>query len=498
MSAGTNALSAYQRLESRFREAYVLRSIAGTLEWDRYVWLPEGAASMRTDQVALLERLISDRIGAADVADLLDRAGQEPLTPWQQANLYEMRRDHVHAGAIDPALTSAWLHATSECERTWRSAREQRDPAAVLRKLEIVVALTRERAIAKAQSLGTDPYEALLDRWEPGLRMQALRVWIDEWRSTLPPIAEAISEAPCSDPLPVVPVERQRSIVPLVLQRVGFDLRHGLIAESTQPCFSDDTPDDVRITVRYNAERPLEALRGGLHETGHSFYERQVPEGWRYQPVGRPRSASLQESQALLWEVHVGGSDAFHHWLAPQLAAGFGWHLTARDLAAGWQGNNLRRDRLDSGEVGYLLHLLVRTELELRLIAGELSARDLLEAWFDATSRWLGSPPAPDAMGPLADIHWYRGLFGYFPSYLIGAALAAQLMEAARAAMPTLDDDLTSGQFQPLRAWLRDHVHTWGSSVDASTIVQRATGHSLSGAALVRHLQRRHLGATNT
>jgi carboxypeptidase Taq len=483
---------AYATLQARFRELGLLRSVIGTLEWDRYAHLAEGSADARGEQLALLECLASDRLAAPDMPELLARAAQEPLAPLHAANLHEMRRDHLHASAVPPALTAAWTRATSACERAWRVARATHDLAPVLPRLHEVVLLTREVASAKAQALGTLPYEALLDRWEPGLRLPALLALVDEWRTALPPIAAVAARAAPQKPLPAVSVDRQRASVPALLERIGFDRQHGLMAESAQPCFSDDTPDDVRITLRYDAQRPLDGLRGGLHETGHSFYERQVPAAWRYQPLGRPRSGGLQESQALLWEVHVGGSLAFRHWLAPQLQAAFGWALTANDLAAAWAGNDLRRDRLDSGEVGYLLHLLLRTELEEKLIDGRLAVADLPEAWLGATQRWLGCAPAADALGCLADIHWYRGLFGYFPSYLIGAAAAAHLMEAAYRALPDLDADLAAGRFLPLRDWLRVHVHEAGSSCAASEIIHLATGQAASGAALVRHLRRRH------
>jgi len=489
---------AYGELESRFRELGILRSITGTLQWDSYAWLAPGSAAARSEQLVLLERMTTDRLMAPDMADLLARAGLEPLNPLQTANLREMRRDHQHASAVDPALTAAWLRATSMCEREWRTARQRRNLAGAFDSLSTVVHLTREIARTKAQTLGTEPYEALLDRWEPGLSLPSLQGWLDEWRTSLPQIAAQAAQKGASAPLPCVPIERQRAVVPGLLREVGFDMDHGLIAESDQPCFSDDTPEDVRITVRYVAHRPLDALRSGLHETGHSFYERQVPAAWRYQPLGRPRSGGLQESQALLWEVHVGGSDGFRHWLAPKLQAGFGWGLNADDLAAGWQGNDLGRDRLDSGELGYLLHLLLRTELEIRLIAGEFEVRDLHEAWIEATHRWLGRPSRPDALGLLADIHWYRGLFGYFPSYLAGAAAAAQLMEAARRALPALEGDLASGHFLPLKEWLRLQVHEAGSSCDSTTLITRATGQALSGAALVKHLHRRHVSRLST
>lgn len=496
MTQPTALPPAYAALEALMREAGLLRAVCGTLEWDRYAWLPSAASASRAEQLALLQRLVADRVGAPETAELIRQADGEALSPAQRLNLREIRRDHALATAVPADLAAALVRASNRCERAWREARDRRDFDAVAPALAEVVALTRESAVVQAGALGLDlAYDALLERWEPGLRQPALTRLVAGVADLARPLVAAVASRRAQVAAAPGPVDvaRQRAFMPRFLAAIGYTPDLGLAAESAQPCFSDDTPDDVRITVRYDVNRPLAALRGALHECGHALYERQVPASWRYQPLGRPRSGGLQESQALIWEVHVGGTQAFLDWLAPKLSEAWGQQVTAAALAPDWRFADLSRDRHDSGELGYLLHLGLRCELEPLLLEGGLAVDDLPDAWAEAAARWLGTRPAADARGVLADIHWYRGLFGYFPSYLSGAAAAAQLMDAARIALPSLDADLCNGRFEPLVDWLDSTVHSWGSQLSTEELITRATGHPPGIQALARHLQRRHI-----
>ena len=485
--------TAYDALEARFREIGLLKSIVGTLNWDRYALLGTNSSDSRAEQLGVLEGVLKERLLDPAVFINLERASTEQLLNWQSANLREMKREVAHAKAIPASLNLEWVRATTACELVWREAKKTRNIALAVGELKRVIEKTQMIAQCKAKELGKSPYEALLDQFEPGMELGTLRKTIAGFKTWLPRLANAAQARPQMTPMPRVEVERQRNVVPTVLTDIGFDLSRGVIAESAQPCFSDDTPDDVRITLKYERDRPMSALLGGLHESGHSFYERQVPQIWRYQPIGRPRSGGLQESQALIWECHVGSTKGFRQWIAPKLQASFGWTLNADDLLQCWSGTALQNDRLDSGELGYLLHLLLRCELEIDLIEGNLSVDDLPAAWDEASERWLCVPRSPHSHGMLADIHWYRGLFGYFPSYLIGAMAAAQLMSSARQELPEMEEDFCNGKFKTFLGWLEKNVHKQASSMTADDIIKGSTGRSLDDTDLRIHLQNRHL-----
>jgi carboxypeptidase Taq len=278
---------------------------------------------------------------------------------------------------------------------------------------------------------------------------------------------------------------------------VGFDFEHGRLDTSSHP-FCGGTPDDVRITTRYSEDDFRRALMGVLHETGHALYDQGLPVAWRRQPVGRARSLSLHESQSLLVEMQACRSREFFDYAAPVLRAAF-----AGD-GPGWEADNLYRlnkqvarslIRVDADEVTYPAHVILRFRLERAMLAGDLDIADLPGAWRDGMRTLVGVEPADDRDGCLQDIHWYSGLWGYFPTYTLGAMTAAQLFDAACVADPDIRPGIACGDFAPLVAWLRRNVHERASSVGAAEILTDATGRPLDTAVFRRHLETRYLAA---
>jgi len=279
------------------------------------------------------------------------------------------------------------------------------------------------------------------------------------------------------------------------MEQIGFDFEHGRLDVSAHP-FCGGTPDDVRITTRYDESDFARALMGVLHETGHALYQRGLPAQWRLQPVGRARGMAVHESQSLFLEMQVCRSRAFLTFAAPILRETFA------DDGPGWDADALHRRqicvkrsliRVDADEVTYPSHVILRYRLERAMIAGDLVPADLPGAWADGLRQLLGIVPANDREGCLQDIHWYDGVWGYFPTYTLGALIAAQLFEAAREAIPDVLVAIGRGEFAPLLGWLRERVHSKGSLLSTSELVENATGRPLGTASFERHLHDRYL-----
>jgi carboxypeptidase Taq len=250
------------------------------------------------------------------------------------------------------------------------------------------------------------------------------------------------------------------------------------------------------VTTRLDTSEPFTGLLGALHETGHAMYDLGLPQDWRDQPVGRDSGMALEESQSLLMEMIVCRSRPFVQYVQPLLAKHFGvsgpeWgvdniyaHLT-----------RVRRGlvRVDADELTYPLHIMLRYELEKQLLSGELAVRDLPQAWNAGMEERLGVRPDGDARGCLQDVHWAVGSFGYFPSYALGAVIAAQLNESLRNEVPTLDEQLARGEFSGLLDWLRTHVHGFGAKVPVQDLLRGATGKPLSAAAYIRYVESKYL-----
>jgi carboxypeptidase Taq len=496
-------MDAYQELSQRFRRLGLLGDALSVLHWDTAAMMPDGAAAARADQAATLSVLIHEQQTDPRIGELLAASdGQAGLDGWQRANLAEMRRGHLHATAVPGDLVERLSKASSACEMAWRAARPANDFAGLLPLLRTVLELTREEAAAKAAALGCSPYDALLDQYEPGGKSSEIDRLFAELGSFLPELTGRALERQRARPAPLpldgpFDIAAQRALGVRLMTALGFEFDHGRLDVSHHP-FCGGTPDDVRITTRFDPQDFTKALMGVLHETGHALYERGLPADWRHQPVGTARGMSLHESQSLLVEMQACRSRAFASFVAPLARAAF------ERTGPAWEADNLHRlatrvepglIRVDADEMTYPAHVILRYRLERALLAGDLALADLPGAWRDLMRELLGIVPPDDTDGCLQDIHWPSGAWGYFPTYTLGAMTAAQLFAAAHAQLPGLLDDLARGDFSRLLGWLREHVHAKGSRFSAAEILAQATGSPLKVDAFKRHLEARYLEA---
>ncbi|HZU90061.1 MAG TPA: carboxypeptidase M32 [Stellaceae bacterium] len=495
-------MTPYQRLEARFRRLGQLDEAIRLLQWDAAAVMPEGGAGGRAEQLAALRLCAREILAAPEISDLLAAAETESATldPWQRANLREMRRRWRHRTAVPAELVAARSRACSECEMVWRRARRAGDFSAVLPAFARVLSLTRELADAKAAALDLTPYEALIDQYEPGIAVATIDSLFADLVRFLPDLVEEVlarqKRLPAAKPLVgPFPAAAQRRAAMRLMERLGFDFAHGRLDESAHP-FCGGTQDDVRITTRWNEEDFFQGLMAVLHETGHALYKRALPAAWRWQPVGAARGMAVHESQSLLLEMQVCRSRAFLGFALPLLQAELG------EAAGAWDADRLYRRatnvgrtliRVEADEVTYPLHVILRYRLERAMIAGDLEPRDLPDAWAEGLALLLAVRPGNDREGCLQDIHWYEGFWGYFPTYTLGALLAAQLFAAARREIPGLEDGIAAGRFAPLFDWLGARVHGRGSLLPTAELVESATGAPLGTASFERHLRARYL-----
>jgi carboxypeptidase Taq len=495
--------SAYGRLETLFRRMGALGEAASILHWDSSTMMPAGSAEARGEQLAALNAIQHEMLTSSETADLIAASGDEraSLDEWQAANLREMRRTWVHATALDPALVEARTKATMKCQMVWRDARPKSDFAAVLPALSEVVKLTREAANAKAAKLNLTPNDALMDQFSPGVRAAEVDRIFAQLASALPSLIERALARQDAAAQPIwpqgpFPAEAQRAVGTQFMELLGFDFNAGRLDISLHP-FSGGTPDDLRITTRYDDTDFTRGLMGILHETGHALYERGLPRTWRRQPVGEARGMDVHESQSLLIEMQVCRSPEFLSYAAPHLKAAFHGDGPA------WAPENLARIythvarsliRVDADEMTYPLHVILRYRLERAIVGGDLALADLPAAWNDGMRELVGIKPDSDRTGCLQDIHWYDGAFGYFPSYTLGAMAGAQLFAAAKAANPNILPAIATGDFKPLYGWLGPNVHSQASRYETPELITKATGKPLSVDAFLTHLETRYLG----
>jgi carboxypeptidase Taq len=495
-----SAQAAYKNLTDHFARIGALRAVSGILGWDAATMMPSGSAAARAEQQAALDVAIHEKLNDPRVQEWLATAEGE--SPEAKANLHEIRRDVVHATAVPADLVDAFARATSASEMVWRAARAENNFAALLPKLRVLLGLVRDMGQAKAEALGTSVYDALLDQFEPGGRSADIDVLFADLAAFLPDLTENVLAAQARRPAPLdlpgpFPVATQKALGERLMRALGFDFDRGRLDVSHHP-FCGGAPGDVRITTRYNDDSFFPAMMGVLHETGHALYEIGLPQHHRGQPIGYARGMSLHESQSLLVEMQVSRSQAFLTFATPLIREAFGGSGPA------WSVENLHAHatrvsrgliRVNADEVTYPAHVILRYRLERALIDGSLDLADLPGAWRDGMQELVGITPPDDKDGCLQDIHWPAGLFGYFPTYTMGAMTAAQLYAAAQEAVPEIPDEIAKGNFAPLLGWLREKIHGLGSTQSTRDILIAATGAPLSVAPFRRHLERRYLHA---
>lgn len=499
----------YAALVARHKRLSHLGHVEAIVSWDESVMMPEGGGEARAESLATL-RVLAHELGTAPaIGDELAAAERDAangtLGPWEQANLREMRRAYVRATCIPADLVAASSRAETRSEQAWRKLRAQNDWATFRPLLEEVVARKREIAAALSTPLRLAPYDALLDGYEPGARADAIAILFAELRAFLPGFIGRVIERQRSQPLerPVgpFPIERQRWLCLQLMKQVGFDFQHGRLDVSHHP-FCGGVPEDVRITTRYDEADFTKSLMGVLHETGHAKYEQGLPAAWLDQPVGKARSMSVHESQSLFQEMQVSRSQAFLQATAALVAQAFPDAVTRSPAA--FTAESLHRlytrvqpgfIRVDADEATYPCHVILRFEIERDLIEGRLAVADIPDAWDAAMRALLGLGTAGNFKdGCMQDVHWPAGLFGYFPTYTMGALTAAQLFAAARRALPDLLGQIARADFTAQNDWLRENVWSQGSRPSTDELLTAATGGPLSAAAFKAHLEARYLG----
>ena len=493
--------AAYPELERRFAHIQALDQILEMLNWDRETHMPPGGAAARGEQLAALERAIHERLTDPALADLLAAAEDcPPPDPWQGANLRLMRRRWRHATALAADLVEASSRAVSAAIAAWSQARPAGDFAQFLPALREVVHLERQKAAAKAEAFATEPYDALLIAFEDAIPGQRIDALFARLAAVLPPLRDQAMARQRRRPAPRLPPgpfpsARQRVLGQRLMALAGFDGQRGRLDVSAHP-FTCGAPGDVRITTRFDEDDFTGSVMAVMHETGHALYEQGLPQAWRTQPVGQAANMTIHESQSLLLEMQACRSKAFLAFAAPLMRQQLGGR------GSGWSGANLYRlatrvapgcIRVDADEIHYPLHIVLRTRLERALIAGTMEAAEIPAAWNEAMAELVGTVPPDHGQGCLQDIHWAAGLFGYFPSYTLGALAAAQLYRAACRQEAAIEAGLARGDFAPLLAWLRHNVHGHGASLDTQELIRRATGAPLSTDAFEAHLEERYL-----
>ncbi len=472
---------------------------------DEAVQMPTGGGEKRAEAMAVLAGMYHEMATSPAIAGWIAAAEGEDLDVMQQAAVREFKLQHTNMTCLSSDFVRRQVSARIRSEQLWRELRPTGNWAAFLPAFEGIVAIVREEAQLRAEALKLDPYDALIEQYDPGGRANDIAPIFATLKSFLkdflPQVIEHQQRKLAARPeralQPPYPIDKQKALGLAMMEAIGFDFNHGRLDVSHHP-FCGGVPSDVRMTTRYTTSEFLSSLMGILHETGHGLYEQGLPQQWAHWPLGKARGMTVHESQSLFVEKQIARSSEFWEWAMPVV----GEHL-GKEALAGWHLEDVLvhvhriapgRIRVDADEATYPLHVILRFEIERELISGALRPKDVPEAWDSKMQDYLGLSTIDDPKdGPMQDVHWPSGAIGYFPSYTLGALAAAQFWAALERAHPEVRDDMRHGRFVAMNDWRREHIWSQGSLWTTPELLERATGEPLTAKYFIAHLQRRYL-----
>jgi carboxypeptidase Taq len=496
-------MNAYEELIAKIKDASLLRTTAAILSWDQECMMPPGGVEHRSLQMAQIAGLSHQRFTDPRIGELLAECeADDSLTSDPDgepaAIIRELRRGYDRSTKLPADLVQEAARTRSIAHHHWQEARENSDFDAFRPWLEKNIDLARRMAEAYGWAADEEPWDALAEGYESGMRAKQIEEVFTPLRDRLQNLIAQLMEGPrrpstAFNEIPV-PVDQQRAFVPTIAEQMGFDFQRGRIDISVHPFCSGTNPGDVRITTRFRDDAFSDALTATMHEAGHGLYEQGLLPENTGTPLGRAASLGVHESQSRMWENFVGRSEPFWEWCLPKVRDAFGAAfdgITPQDAYEAVNTVNPDFIRVEADEATYNMHIMVRFELERLMMSGELDAADLPEEWNRRYKEYLGVDVPNDRLGCLQDTHWSGASFGYFPTYTLGNLYAAQFFEKILEDIPGLHDEFTRGDFSSLKSWLNENIHRHGGRYQPADLCERVTGKPLSADPLLRHLERK-------
>ncbi|MGB8194426.1 MAG: carboxypeptidase M32 [Chitinophagaceae bacterium] len=493
MEVATRTTELYTTYREKMRKIADLRYSYAVLQWDQETYMPAKSAAFRGQQLASLSELSHQFFTSEETGTLLHRlSDQADLNDLQRKNIELSLYDYNKAKKLSPAFVRELTETVNACFHSWIEARRLNSFKNYEKYLAELVMMKREEA--RLLGYNAHPYDALLNDYERGANVEMLDNIFATISMPLRELLRQIMVRPQNDNSFLqqrFPRQEQWNYGIQLLRKLGFDFEAGRQDISEHPFTTSFSSQDVRITTRIDEEDFSNMTWSCIHELGHALYEQGLPPSEYGLPLGEACSLSIHESQSRLWENQLGRSHIFWQHNYPMLQEQFARQLGDVTLDAFYAGINQVKPsliRTEADEVTYHFHVIIRYEIEKKLIEGTLRVHDLPDFWNYQYQKYLGISPPDDLQGCLQDVHWSHGSFGYFPTYSLGSFYAAQFFDQAMQDVPTLLDEIATGQYQPLLDWLREKVHIHGRYFTSEELCEQVCGRKLDIRCFMQYL----------
>lgn len=491
----------YKELEEKTEEIFKINNIVNILYWDLSTITPPLSAQNKKEEIAYLKQLSHQKLTSMQIKDLIYKASKEKknLNQWQLANLREIIRRHEIETCVSKETQVEHINNTIECEEVWHKASVNNDFSMVFPYLKKVVTSTRQLAQQKQSYYpNKTTYEILIDQYDPGRTVFSLKEIFFKLKSSLPEIIQEIRDKQSSEQ--IIPIlnklstAQQLKLNKKLAKIMGFDFRKGRI-DYSKHYFCGGSPYDVRLLVKKN-NNFLDNIMKVIHEVGHGLYEQNLPISYKNQPVGKASGMAAHESQSLMMETHIAKSQEFMSFLSRILRDDYnlnGIEYSAENLYKHATRISPSSIRLSSDELTYLLHIVLRYEIEEELIEGDMDLKNLPEIWNKKMRLYLGISPKSLKEGCMQDIHWFKGYFGYFPSYCMGTILSFMMIHQIKEENRDTFQNIKEGNFDNINQWLNKNIRSYGSFKTIEELVEEKVGKKLSVSLYLDNIKRKYL-----
>jgi len=486
-----------ERLKTLLAEVADLNYAAALLGWDQQTYMPPGGAEARGNQLATLSRFSHDKFVSDEIGTLLDDlekeyAGAQPDS--DELRLLRLTRHNYDQQVRVPSeFVAEFAVVTSKAFEAWVEARSTSDFAIFRPHLEKVVELNQR--FVSFFPPADHPYDILLDQFERGMKTAEVQAIFDELRPQQVELIQAIAAGPQVEDAFLLGDYDEKKMWDFSVQiatQFGYDWERGRQDKAAHPFTTNFSINDVRITTRFEEDKPTSMLFSTMHETGHALYELGSNQAYERTPLAGGTSLAVHESQSRMWENLVGRSLPFWEYFFPKFKEAFPTQVGQVDLPSFYKAINKVEPsliRVNADEATYNLHIMLRLELEIGMVEGNVQVKDLPEIWNAKMDEYLGVVPPNDAKGVLQDIHWSGGTLGYFSTYALGNLISVQLWKQILKDVPNLPDQIRAGKFEGLLGWLHEHIHVHGAKFEPQELVERVTGSRINPAPYVSYLR---------
>ena len=490
----------YEQLVIKLEERGRLGGVMATMHWDQEVVMPNAAAENRSKQMAALAGVLHEKSVDVEIGRLIDKlvdVDMNNFTEVEQCNIYEAKREYELETKIPKKLIQEIAELSSSGHQIWANARKENKFEDFAPTLERLIILKKKWAKFAFPEL--DPYDANIDIFERGMRVERLTPIFQKIKNELIPLLDAIRKSSINPDVSFFngyfPIDKQESLGRIISKDIGFDYDRGRMDVSVHPFCGGGHPTDVRITTRYRSENFIESLYAVIHETGHGLYEQGRMPGFMDLPVSESLTMAIHESQSLFWERMIGQNFYFcDHYLNlfvetfPESLQG----VSLDTLYAAINSCDPSFIRVEADEVTYPLHIILRYEIEKGLFDESISVKDLPDIWNDKMEEFFGIRPSSDSEGVLQDVHWSGGAFGYFPSYTLGAMYACQFYSKMLLDIDDIPKKIKEGNFSCIKKWLNDNIHHKGRLYSTDDLILKVIGEKLDPCFFIDYLNKKY------